>query len=206
MLDDALASIPSIPLVSVQFDSAAKLAKAWIAKSQTLTLPSGAVALPSGAPVALSVRVEGHPGRLIVNGRIASAAKSSQAVTLTERDVVRLLRAIETIQSSPGAPFRQERYITDEPVVHVHHDGSTIEGRIINVSDGGCFVGTEGALPAMGAAVVLEIKAPDKIFGVKVSAVVMRQGGEGARGFGAKFDDGQGARLERFIYAAMVTI
>jgi hypothetical protein len=206
MPDDSLTSSPNVPLVPLRYESAELLAQAWAPAQRRLVLPLAPGVFAIGSPVAMSILVEGRPGRLIIHGRIGEVVSEAQSAALTETDVPRLSRAIETLLSSPGAPLRQERYIIDDAPVHFVAPGLEGVGKVKNVSDGGCFVATAGALPAQGTSVSLEIKAPDSIFGVAVAVTVMRVVTEGQRGFGVHFDEGQAEKVERFIYAAMVTL
>jgi len=206
MPDDSLTSSPHVPLVPLRFESAELLAHAWEPSLRRLVLPLAPGVFAAGTPMAMSILVEGRHGRLILHGHAGEVVRAAQAATLTEADVPRLSRAIETLLSSPGAPLRQERYVTDDAPVHFVTPAFEGVGKVKNVSDGGCFVATDASLPAPGTALSLEIKAPDSIFGVKVAVTVMRVVTAGQRGFGVHFDGGQAERVERFIYAAMVAL
>lgn len=207
MRDDAIQRDPQIPVVSAKYESEPVLSRSWTEATRVLVLPLAPGIFSPGAPVALSIQVDGRAGRLLVHGHVGPVANGAQTALVEESDCDRLTKAISTLRSGPDAPLRQARFVTDELEVRVTNAGGIeLVGKVRNVSDGGCFVATAADLPAVGSSLTLEASMANTFFSIRVKATVVRHDTGALRGFGVQFEEGQPDRVERFIYAALVTI
>lgn len=206
MSDEELLTETQSRVVPVQYASDETFLQAWDDAALRLALPLPEGLLKAGARVAVWVRVGAHPGRLIVRGAIGPAAGGHPlSLDLREGELERLRKAVGIVRGGLEAPLRDERYQTDDVKVDFLHAGVLAPAAVRNISDGGCFVGTTGPMPPMGAQVLVEVKPRGAFFKLKVKATVTwHDNSENSRGFGVRFDAGQPDKVEKFLFTTLV--
>jgi Tfp pilus assembly protein PilZ len=206
MSDEDLLTATQSKLLPVEYATDELFLASFNEPASSLLVPQAPKGLNPGDRLALSIRVASQPGRVVVRGVVSPFRPSDGlgvVIKVRSEDAPRLRKAAEYLRGT--SPPREERLPTEVGVEYTV-DGVSYPASVRDVNTGGCFLATERVLPAGNATVVLEVKPPGARF------LKLRVKGRVSwveplaplRGFGVRFEDGQRAQVEKFLFTVLV--